>query len=143
VLLCFDLEALSGLREQLYFPKRKPQTVVEKDTAFLFLFPLKTFFVSFYLPSERSIAIEMASLEDYDEFGNYIGADLESDEDEENMLPEEFQQRPQVQERPLEGFGGEREAGADDMALMEVDGEWLVSTDAKNVNAFARSRTGS
>ena len=29
----------------------------------------------------------MASLEDYDEFGNYIGADLESDEDEDKRPP--------------------------------------------------------
>ncbi|KAF8510411.1 P-loop containing nucleoside triphosphate hydrolase protein [Hysterangium stoloniferum] len=61
----------------------------------------------------------MASLEDYDEFGNYIGADLESDEDEDNGLPEEFQQRPQMQEQPLEGF--DEEPGPNDQALMEID----------------------
>ncbi|KAF8522811.1 P-loop containing nucleoside triphosphate hydrolase protein [Gautieria morchelliformis] len=61
----------------------------------------------------------MASLEDYDEFGNYIGDDLESDEDEANLLQEEFSQRPQVQQQPLEGL--EQEIGPDDQALMEVD----------------------
>ncbi|KAF8588316.1 Calreticulin-domain-containing protein [Ramaria rubella] len=60
----------------------------------------------------------MASLEDYDEFGNYIGADLESDE-EDNLLREEFSSRPQVQQQPLEGF--DQEPGPDDQALMEVD----------------------
>lgn len=62
----------------------------------------------------------MASLEDYDEFGNYIGADLESDEEAENLLPEEFQQRSDAAPQPLEGF--EPEASTDEMALMEVDG---------------------
>lgn len=66
----------------------------------------------------------MASLEDYDEFGNYIGGDLESDEDEDNLLQEEFS-RPQVQQQPLEGF--EQEPGPDDQALMEVDGKSVVA----------------
>ena len=73
----------------------------------------------------RLISTTMASLEDYDEFGNYIGGDLESDEDEDNLLQEEFLQRPQVQQQPLEGF--EQEAGPNDMALMEVDG-WSVAS---------------
>lgn len=63
----------------------------------------------------------MASLEDYDEFGNYIGADLESDEEGDNLLPEEFQQRSEAAPQPLEGFEPEAGAGADEMALMEVD----------------------
>lgn len=67
----------------------------------------------------------MASLEDYDEFGNYIGGDLDSDDDEDNLLREEFSQRPQVQQQPLEGF--EQEPGADDQALMEIDG-WSVAS---------------
>lgn len=62
----------------------------------------------------------MASLEDYDEFGNYIGADLDSDDDEDNLLQEEFSRQPQPLEQPLEGF--EQEPGPDDQALMEVDG---------------------
>lgn len=56
----------------------------------------------------------MASLEDYDEFGNYIGADLESDEEEETRVPE---QRYEA----LEGM--EEEAVVEEeMALMQVDG---------------------
>ncbi|TBU62151.1 Calreticulin family-domain-containing protein [Dichomitus squalens] len=58
----------------------------------------------------------MASFEDYDEFGNYIGADLESDEEEEEQ--NQFVPQPQVQ--PLEGFE-EEPAANDEMALMEVD----------------------
>lgn len=59
----------------------------------------------------------MASLEDYDEFGNYIGADLESDEeDRDQFLQQEPQQRETV--APLEGYE-EEQAGAEGM---EVDG---------------------
>ena len=56
----------------------------------------------------------MASFEDYDEFGNYIGADLDSDEEEDDI--------PQTESTfaaPLEGFDDEP---AEPMALMEVDG---------------------
>lgn len=61
----------------------------------------------------------MASFEDYDEFGNYIGADLESDEEEE-MEQQQFAPQPKVQ--PLEGFEEEEPGPNDEMALMEVDG---------------------
>ena len=61
----------------------------------------------------------MASFEDYDEFGNYIGADLESDEEEEELQQDQFAPQPQAQ--PLEGFD-EEPAANDEMALMEVDG---------------------
>lgn len=59
----------------------------------------------------------MASFEDYDEFGNYIGADLDSDEEEE-LQQNQFV--PQPEARPLEGFDEEPEQN-DEMALMEVD----------------------
>lgn len=65
----------------------------------------------------------MASLEDYDEFGNYIGADLDSDEDEDmqqDMFTSAAQQQPGHQ--PLEGFDDEQPAGQENMALMELDG---------------------
>ena len=66
----------------------------------------------------------MASLEDYDEFGNYIGADLDSDEEddiqEESYLPPA--QEAQPSHAPLEGFEDEQ-PGTDSLALMEVDGE--------------------
>lgn len=61
----------------------------------------------------------MASLEDYDEFGNYIGADLDSDE-EDGQQQNQFAPQPEVQ--PLEGFD-EEPMQQDEMALMEVDGE--------------------
>ena len=65
----------------------------------------------------------MASFEDYDEFGNYIGADLDSDDGEE--IPQnaytQLQREPSVQ--PLEGFDeDEPMTGADEGALMQVDG---------------------
>ena len=61
----------------------------------------------------------MASFEDYDEFGNYIGADLDSD-DEDNIPGNQFQDEPVT--RPLEGYEDVKMQEADDMALMEVDG---------------------
>ena len=62
----------------------------------------------------------MASFEDYDEFGNYIGADLESDEEEEELQQNQFVPQPEAQ--PLEGFDVEP-MQQDDMALMQIDGE--------------------
>ncbi|KAG5643547.1 hypothetical protein DXG03_000688 [Asterophora parasitica] len=60
----------------------------------------------------------MASFEDYDEFGNYIGADLDSDGDEE--IQDEFAQQPQA--APLEGFDDdEAMKEPEENALMEVD----------------------
>lgn len=65
----------------------------------------------------------MASFEDYDEFGNYIGADLDSDEDE--ILPEQYGQQPET--APLEGFDDEQQKQeVEEEALMEVDGTCWV-----------------
>lgn len=61
----------------------------------------------------------MASFEDYDEFGNYIGADLDSD-DEEEISQNQFVQKPEAP--PLEGFDDEPMQGTDENALMEIDG---------------------
>ena len=69
----------------------------------------------------------MASFEDYDEFGNYIGADLESDEEDEIQRDQFLRQEPQQRETmaPLEGYEeAEEEAGA---VGMEVDGMPLLS----------------
>ena len=60
----------------------------------------------------------MASFEDYDEFGNYIGADLASDEEEDEVPQSQYQTKP-ASAAPLEGFEDEP---IDPMALMEVDG---------------------
>lgn len=60
----------------------------------------------------------MASFEDYDEFGNYIGADLGSDEEDEAMQTD-FGQAPQ-QPATLEGYDEEPEP-VQEGALMEVD----------------------
>lgn len=65
----------------------------------------------------------MASFDDYDEFGNYIGADLDSD-DEDDIQETDFgraaQEQPEV--APLEGFDDEPMTGQE---LMEVDGTRL------------------
>jgi 116 kDa U5 small nuclear ribonucleoprotein component len=70
----------------------------------------------------------MASLEDYDEFGNYIGADLDSDDEAD--VPDYDISAPPVQPsagaaRPLEGFDEDDEP-AEQNALMEIDG-WSCS----------------
>lgn len=67
----------------------------------------------------------MASLEDYDEFGNYIGADLESDEEDE-IAQDPYISGAHEQElshAPLEGFDDEQPHDVDSMALMEIDGQ--------------------
>ena len=65
----------------------------------------------------------MASFEDYDEFGNYIGADIDSD-DEPDFSREEVPAAHAPQQQPLEGFDeGHTDAGPG-TALMEVDGAY-------------------
>ena len=66
----------------------------------------------------------MASFEDYDEFGNYIGADLESDE-EEDISQAQF--APQPHAAPLEGYEDQQMQDVDETALMEIDGASQVS----------------
>lgn len=62
----------------------------------------------------------MASLEDYDEFGNYIGADLDSDDEEE---VEQIAPQPLGTAAPPEGYDDEQtHESENDLALMEVDG---------------------
>lgn len=65
----------------------------------------------------------MASFDDYDEFGNYIGADLASDEEEDfdqGTFASAAQQARTVP-APLEGFD-DGPIEDESMALMEVDG---------------------
>lgn len=62
----------------------------------------------------------MASFEDYDEFGNYIGADIDSD-DEPDFSQEEVPAAHAPQQQPLDGYDeGPTDAGPA-TALMEVD----------------------
>ncbi|KIJ22204.1 hypothetical protein PAXINDRAFT_165449 [Paxillus involutus ATCC 200175] len=65
----------------------------------------------------------MASFEDYDEFGNYIGADLGSDEeDEEELMQTGFGHVPQEQAAStLEGYEDDPMQRQDEGALMEID----------------------
>ncbi|KAH0591285.1 hypothetical protein H2248_001374 [Termitomyces sp. 'cryptogamus'] len=61
----------------------------------------------------------MASFEDYDEFGNYIGADLDSD-DEDEIPQEQYGHQPET--AALEGFDDEAQTReVEEEALMEVD----------------------
>ena len=62
----------------------------------------------------------MASFEDYDEFGNYIGGDLESDDEDE--APQFDFARPQGQAQPSAPLEGFEEDVVEENALMEVDG---------------------
>lgn len=66
----------------------------------------------------------MASFEDYDEFGNYIGADLDSDDEEEISQSQNayVQQERAASVQPLEGFDDEPMTGVEEGALMQVDG---------------------
>lgn len=66
----------------------------------------------------------MASFEDYDEFGNYIGADLDSDE-EEQVLPQ-FGEQQREEVAPLEGYDDEPMPAAEETALMEIEGVWFL-----------------
>jgi U5 small nuclear ribonucleoprotein component len=68
----------------------------------------------------------MASFEDYDEFGNYIGADLGSDEeDEEELMQTGFGHVPQEQAAStLEGYEDDPMQRQDEGALMEIDGQY-------------------
>jgi U5 small nuclear ribonucleoprotein component len=63
----------------------------------------------------------MASFEDYDEFGNYIGADLDSD-DEDEIQQTDFGRSTEAQAAPLEGYDDEPMPGQEENALMEIDG---------------------
>lgn len=74
----------------------------------------------------------MASFEDYDEFGNYIGADIDSD-NEPDFSHEDVPAAHAPQQQPLEGYDeGLTDAGPG-TALMEVDGacysyQWHAQT---------------
>lgn len=69
----------------------------------------------------------MASFEDYDEFGNYIGADLDSDSDDEIRQTGYGHGAPeQGQTAPLEGYDDEPMPGQEESALMEIDGSYVV-----------------
>lgn len=68
----------------------------------------------------------MASFEDYDEFGNYIGADLDSDDENEIQQADYGQSAPEPQQpTPLEGYEDEAMPGQEENALMEIDGSYL------------------
>lgn len=64
----------------------------------------------------------MASFEDYDEFGNYIGADLDSD-DEDEIPQQQFHEERAAETAPLEGYDDVVMEESEEMALMQVDGE--------------------
>lgn len=81
----------------------------------------------------------MASFEDYDEFGNYIGADLESDEEED--IPQTFGRSEPVHVQPLEGYDEEPERVADEVTMMEIDGapSVFLHTSGRGCNSQLRA----
>jgi U5 small nuclear ribonucleoprotein component len=82
----------------------------------------------------------MASLEDYDEFGNYIGVDLESDDEDE--VPQDDYARPaQPEAAPLEGYDDESIPKQDGDALMEIDGMLHCSIMAQSGYHFSRKQS--
>ena len=68
----------------------------------------------------------MASFEDYDEFGNYIGADLDSDDEDEIQQTDFGRSVEQPQAAPLEGYDDEPMPEQEDNALMQIDGACFV-----------------
>jgi len=71
----------------------------------------------------------MASFEDYDEFGNYIGADLDSDEDEEEEeIPQQQHRQEAPTAAPLEGYDDVAMEDDNELALMQVDGRFCASS---------------
>ena len=70
----------------------------------------------------------MASLEDYDEFGNYIGADLDSDEEGVEVQQDVYPPSAPAQAAPLEGFEDEPVPANEESALMEIDGPSCFSS---------------
>lgn len=67
----------------------------------------------------------MASFEDYDEFGNYIGADLDSDD--EDVIPQDDFASQGRATQPLEGFDEEPMEDVGEGALMQIDGAAGIS----------------
>lgn len=65
----------------------------------------------------------MASFEDYDEFGNYIGADLDSDdEDVDNVHQNTITNVETDQPAPLAGYDDDPMDGQSS-ALIQIDGQ--------------------
>jgi U5 small nuclear ribonucleoprotein component len=78
----------------------------------------------------------MASLEDYDEFGNYIGADLDSDDEDEVPQNDFVNAAPPVQSQaaPLEGYDDDPMQDKEENALMQIDGSCWSNRNVKNRN---------
>jgi U5 small nuclear ribonucleoprotein component len=65
----------------------------------------------------------MASFDDYDEFGNYIGADIDSGDEDEAPQNEFIRAgQDQAQAAPLEGYDDDPMPVQEENALMEIDG---------------------
>ena len=69
----------------------------------------------------------MASFEDYDEFGNYIGAGLDSDDEDEEVPQNQFLREtgPSLA-APLEGYEDETMREVEEEGAMDVDGERIA-----------------
>lgn len=71
----------------------------------------------------------MVSFEDYDEFGNYIGADLGSENEEDEAMETGFGEASRHEAAPaLEGYEEEPMQTEEAGALMEVEGKSVSVT---------------
>lgn len=91
----------------------------------------------------------MASFEDYDEFGNYIGADLGSEDEEDEMMETGFGQAPATSKVERTYIGPQTSEIAESMKACDADGPLMVqitklyhTTDAQSFRAFGRVLSG-
>ena len=76
----------------------------------------------------------MASFEDYDEFGNYIGADLGSSDEEDIPQNQFLREQASGSAAPLEGYEDESMREAEEEATMDVDGEHCSSSNPQRIH---------
>ena len=84
----------------------------------------------------------MASFEDYDEFGNYIGAGLDSDDEEEEVKQKQFLREtgPSL-EAPLEGYEDETMREVDEEGAMDVDDGERISYQTNLNKSFTEAQS--
>lgn len=83
----------------------------------------------------------MASFEDYDEFGNYIGADLDSDDEDDVPQNQFLREQASGSAAPLEGYEDEPMRDAEEDAAMDVDGTHCNGSSTFNLFMMCKRRT--
>lgn len=90
----------------------------------------------------------MVSFEDYDEFGNYIGADLGSEDEEDEMMETGFGQAPATSKVERTYIGPQTSEIAESMKACDADALMVQitklyhTTDAQSFRAFGRVLSG-